>query len=100
MSKQLYMYAFCILDFLFCYLENVKVLIGCFPVFLSFNLASRFFFKQPTSWRPRSSKDIMISIASQMSGKPHGTYEKTYRLPVQVNICLTRVMLELHYCYF
>ncbi|XP_039690276.1 uncharacterized protein [Medicago truncatula] len=46
--------------------------------------SSRLFFKQPTSWRPRSSRDIMISIASQMSGKSRGDYDKTYQLPVQI----------------
>ncbi|WJX57080.1 hypothetical protein P8452_42675 [Trifolium repens] len=61
-------------------IDQYAIMVSCRSNYTS----SRFFFKQPTSWRPRSSKDIMISIASQMSGKPHGTYEKTYRLPVQI----------------
>lgn len=83
--------SFSFLGLLLCYLVNIMVLISCFPVIFSINLASRLFFKQPTSWRPRSSRDIMISIASQMSGKSRGDYDKTYQLPVQVNICLTLV---------
>ncbi|TKY69729.1 hypothetical protein E2542_SST06011 [Spatholobus suberectus] len=46
--------------------------------------ASRLFFKQPTSWRPRSSRDIMISVVSEMSGQSPAAYEKTYRLPIQI----------------
>src|SRR4051812_28908283 len=81
--------------FFLCYLVYAKVLICCFHVVFSLNLASRLFFKQPTSWRPRNSRDIMISIASQMSGKPTGAYEKTHQLPVQVNICLNLVCWNL-----
>ncbi|RDY04455.1 hypothetical protein CR513_11837, partial [Mucuna pruriens] len=46
--------------------------------------ASRLFFKQPTSWRPRSSRDIMISVVSEMSGQSPAAYEKTCQLPVQI----------------
>ncbi|CAJ2647856.1 unnamed protein product [Trifolium pratense] len=61
-------------------IDQYAIMVSCRSNYTS----SRFFFKQPTSWRPRSSKDIMISIASQMSGKPQGAYEKPYRLPVQI----------------
>ncbi|XP_061342416.1 uncharacterized protein LOC133288627 [Gastrolobium bilobum] len=46
--------------------------------------ASRLFFKQPTSWKPRTSRDIMISVASEMSGESPGPYERNSQLPVQV----------------
>ncbi|KAL3006579.1 hypothetical protein AAZX31_08G286400 [Glycine max] len=46
--------------------------------------ASRLFFKQATSWRPRSSRDIIISVASEMSGESPGPYERNSQLPVQV----------------
>ncbi|XP_012573933.1 uncharacterized protein [Cicer arietinum] len=46
--------------------------------------ASKLFFKQPTSWRPRLSRDIMISVASEMSGESPGPYERNSQLAVQV----------------
>ncbi|KAL2662063.1 hypothetical protein AAZV13_02G019700 [Glycine max] len=46
--------------------------------------ASRLFFKQPTSWRPRSSRDIMISVVSEMSGQSLAAYGKTCQLPIQI----------------
>ncbi|XP_057448329.1 uncharacterized protein LOC130739882 isoform X2 [Lotus japonicus] len=46
--------------------------------------ASRLFFKQPTSWRPRTSRDIMISVASERSGQSRGAYGKYSQLPVQI----------------
>ncbi|CAK8536819.1 unnamed protein product [Lathyrus sativus] len=61
-------------------LDHYAIMVSCRCNYTS----SRLFFKQPTSWRPRASRDIMISIASQMSGKPPGAYEKTYQLPVQI----------------
>ncbi|XP_058777250.1 uncharacterized protein LOC131651609 isoform X1 [Vicia villosa] len=61
-------------------LDQYAIMVSCRCNYTS----SRLFFKQPTSWRPRNSRDIMISIASQMSGKPTGAYEKTHRLPVQI----------------
>ncbi|XWS64308.1 hypothetical protein CRYUN_Cryun06bG0175200 [Craigia yunnanensis] len=45
---------------------------------------SRLFFKQPTSWRPRVSRDLMISVASEMSGQYSGPNERVTQLPVQV----------------
>lgn len=44
---------------------------------------SRLFFKQPTSWRPRISRDLVISVASEISGQ-HGPDGGVYQLPVQV----------------
>ncbi|KAI3516388.1 hypothetical protein L1887_15303 [Cichorium endivia] len=45
---------------------------------------SRLFFKQPTSWRPRMSRDLLISVASQMSRPDLGSDERVLQLPVQV----------------
>ncbi|KAJ6771306.1 hypothetical protein OIU74_017695 [Salix koriyanagi] len=45
---------------------------------------SRLFFKQPTSWRPRNSRDLLISVASEMSGQSSGPNERPSQLPVQV----------------
>lgn len=41
------------------------------------------FFKQPTSWQPRISRDLMISVASEISGQ-HVPNEGASQLPVQV----------------
>ncbi|KAK6160027.1 hypothetical protein DH2020_003408 [Rehmannia glutinosa] len=43
---------------------------------------SKLFFKQPTSWRPRISRDLMISVASEMSTQTLGS--DGTQLPVQV----------------
>ncbi|KAL5061527.1 hypothetical protein RYX36_023264 [Vicia faba] len=45
---------------------------------------SKLFFKQPTSWRPRMSRDIMISVASETSGESPGPSERNSQLAVQV----------------
>ncbi|XP_024990399.1 uncharacterized protein LOC112524689 isoform X2 [Cynara cardunculus var. scolymus] len=45
---------------------------------------SRLFFKQPTSWRPCLSRDLLISVASQMSKPALGSDERVPQLPVQV----------------
>ncbi|CBI29239.3 unnamed protein product, partial [Vitis vinifera] len=45
---------------------------------------SRLFFKQPTSWRPRISRDLMISVASEMSRQPLGSNGRVSEFPVQV----------------
>lgn len=45
---------------------------------------SRLFFKQPTNWRPRMSRDLMISVASEMSGQSPSPNEGVTQLPVQV----------------
>lgn len=53
--------------------------------FTSFYLEeSRLFFKQPTSWRPRISRDLMISVASEISGQSSEANERVTQLPVQV----------------
>ncbi|KAK4429949.1 hypothetical protein Salat_1295600 [Sesamum alatum] len=43
---------------------------------------SKLFFKQPTSWRPRVSRDLMISVASEMSRQALGSDGN--QLPAQV----------------
>lgn len=45
---------------------------------------SRLFFKQPTPWRPRISRDLMISVASEISGQSSEANERVTQLPVQV----------------
>ncbi|KAL5724684.1 hypothetical protein ACHQM5_007911 [Ranunculus cassubicifolius] len=45
---------------------------------------SRLFFKQPTSWRPRFTRDLMISVASEMSEQSLGPNGGLTQLPVQV----------------
>ncbi|XP_057949278.1 uncharacterized protein LOC131144579 [Malania oleifera] len=45
---------------------------------------SRLFFKKPTSWRPRLSRDLMISVASEMSRQSLGPNGGVSQLPVQV----------------
>ncbi|GLT98363.1 hypothetical protein SLE2022_158710 [Rubroshorea leprosula] len=45
---------------------------------------SRLFFKHQTSWRPRISRDLMISVASEMSGQSSGPNERLTQFPVQV----------------
>ncbi|KAK4784689.1 hypothetical protein SAY86_019057 [Trapa natans] len=45
---------------------------------------SRLFFKQPTSWRPHISRDIVISVASEMSRESPGSNTVVSQLPVQV----------------
>ncbi|XP_051146033.1 uncharacterized protein LOC127261729 [Andrographis paniculata] len=43
---------------------------------------SKLFFKHPTSWRPRISRDLMISVTSEMSREAPGS--DVAQLPVQV----------------
>ncbi|MED6139571.1 hypothetical protein PIB30_085098 [Stylosanthes scabra] len=46
---------------------------------------SRLFFKQQTSWRPCASKDIMISVSSELLGRsPSPRPYATCQLPVQI----------------
>lgn len=45
---------------------------------------SRLFFKQPTSWRPCISRDLLISVASEMSRQSLGSSGRVSQLPVQV----------------
>ncbi|KAK2636272.1 hypothetical protein Ddye_031064 [Dipteronia dyeriana] len=44
---------------------------------------SRLFFKQPTAWRPRISRDLMISVASEIQ-QSYVPNERVTQLPVQV----------------
>lgn len=51
-----------------------------------FIVESRLFFKKPTSWQPRISRDLLISVASEMSRQslgPSGGVSPS-QLPVQV----------------
>lgn len=45
---------------------------------------SRLFFKQPTTWRPRYTRDLMISVASEMSEQARVPSGGLTQLPVQV----------------
>ncbi|GFY97921.1 hypothetical protein Acr_12g0004620 [Actinidia rufa] len=45
---------------------------------------SKLFFKQPTSWRPRISRDLLISVASEMSRQNPSHNGRVPQLPVQV----------------
>ncbi|GAB2242469.1 hypothetical protein Droror1_Dr00019244 [Drosera rotundifolia] len=45
---------------------------------------SRLFFKKPTTWQPRISRDLMISVASEMSQQALEHEGKVSQLPVQV----------------
>ncbi|KAJ8760845.1 hypothetical protein K2173_021883 [Erythroxylum novogranatense] len=45
---------------------------------------SRLFFKQPTSWRPRISRDLMICVASEISERSQAPNERVSQLPVQI----------------
>lgn len=54
-------------------------------ILLCMSAESRLFFKQPTSWRPRISRDLMISVASEMSGQSSAPNAGVSQLPVQVS---------------
>jgi len=58
--------------------------VSCFVL----NVDSRLFFKQPTSWRPNISRDLLISVASEMSGQSSVPNGKVSQLPVQVVLLL------------
>lgn len=45
---------------------------------------SRLFFKKPTDWRPRISRNLMISVASEISKQTLDLTGKVSNLPVQV----------------
>ncbi|KAJ9563757.1 hypothetical protein OSB04_008917 [Centaurea solstitialis] len=45
---------------------------------------SRLFFKQPMNWKPRIQKDLLISVASQMTKQTLGPHDRITRLPIQV----------------
>lgn len=59
------------------------VLLPLFCYILVF-LESRLFFKQPTSWRPHISRDVLISVASEMSKQTLVSNGRVPQLPVQV----------------
>lgn len=54
---------------------------------------SKLFFKQATSWRPRATRDLLISVASEMSKQSFGPYRGISQLPVQV-------LHFFHECFF
>lgn len=64
----------------------------CCP-FCASSVESKLFFKQPTSWRPRISRDLMISVASEMSRQNPSPNERVPQLPVQVSSDSLRVVL-------
>lgn len=45
---------------------------------------SKLFFMKPTSWRPRIARDLIISVASEISKQTVGPNDETPQLPVQV----------------
>ncbi|PKI55986.1 hypothetical protein CRG98_023614 [Punica granatum] len=57
--------------------DHYAIMVSCH----SNHTESRLFFKKPTSWRPRISRDIMISVASEISRESPGP---NTQLPVQV----------------
>lgn len=73
-----------------CIFQNTfENLISCLIFLFSIHvmiLESRLFFKQPTSWRPRISRDILISVASEMSRQTLVSNGRGPQLPVQVFI--------------
>lgn len=71
--------------------SDLLLFLKCFFFFLIswLDSESRLFFKQRTKWRPRVSKDLMISVASEMSGEPCGPHGRASQLPVQVILSLT-----------
>lgn len=61
--------------------DKYAVLVSCRCNFTE----SRLFFKQATSWRPRMPRDLLISVASQMSKPTLGLADdRVSQLPVQV----------------
>ena len=87
MSVQLHWYIYLLL--VSCIISIPSGVCGlCLPhfypkIYVS-NVESRLFFKQPTSWRPRISRDLMISVASEMSRQPLGSNGRVSEFPVQV----------------
>ena len=66
------------------YMENLSMSF-VIVILLCMSTESRLFFKQPTSWRPRISRDLMISVASEMSGQSSAPDAGVSQLPVQVS---------------
>lgn len=64
----------------------------------SYFVESKLFFKQPTSWRPRISRDLMISVASEMSRQALGS--DGTQLPVQVIHEFSRVLFPFFFLIY
>ncbi|XP_065863064.1 uncharacterized protein [Euphorbia lathyris] len=63
-----------------CHTDKYAIIVSCRCNYTE----SRLFFKQPTSWRPRIPRDLMISVATEMSGQSSEPNERDTQLPVQV----------------
>lgn len=61
-------------------MDQYSVLVSCRCNYTE----SRLFFKQPTSWRPHISRDVLISVASEMSKQTLVSNGSVPQLPVQV----------------
>ncbi|XP_077219423.1 heat-inducible transcription repressor [Tasmannia lanceolata] len=59
--------------------DQYSVLVSC-----RCNYSERLFFKQLTSWYPRMSRDLMVSVASEMSEQTFRPSKGISQLPVQV----------------
>lgn len=84
------------------YLKNIirylfLIITMFIPWFLLY-VESRLFFKQPTNYRPRMSRDLMISVASEISGQSPGPNEGVSQLPVQVFYELIIHLSVCRYC--
>lgn len=74
---------------------NIHVL--TISVLVSFYvLESRLFLKKPTNWRPRVSRDLMISVTCKMSGQYSRSNERITQLPVQVLYYLILTLFRPH----
>lgn len=77
---------------------QMPYVVNCFSSYC-LHVESKLFFKQPTIWKPRISRDLMISVASEISGH-HGPSEGAPQLPVQVretfisHICMSLFVLS------
>lgn len=60
--------------------DQYAVLVSCHCNYTE----SKLFFKQPTSWRPRIARDLMISVVSNVSEQTVGPNGRIPQLPVQV----------------
>ncbi|KAK4762817.1 hypothetical protein SAY86_008585 [Trapa natans] len=60
--------------------DHYAIMVSCHSNYTE----SRLFFKQPTNWRPRISRDIVISVASEMSRESPEPNTAASQLPVQV----------------
>ncbi|RAL40068.1 hypothetical protein DM860_008208 [Cuscuta australis] len=60
--------------------DHYAILVSCRCNYIG----SKLFFKQQTSWRPRISRDLMISVASEMSKQTLESNDRVAQLPAQV----------------